>query len=150
MKRIAVGASAALALVVTVTLGVAQTPTKIEVLRNPGCGCCLKWVSLLEQAGFKATVKESPEIQAFKDSKGVPKSVRSCHTGVVNGYVIEGHVPVADVKRLLKTRPAVLGIAAPGMPAGLPGMETPDGTKEPFDVVSFDKTGTTAVFASHR
>ena len=153
MKRIAIGASTALALIVTVTVGVAQSPqspTTIEILRNPGCGCCLKWVSLLEKAGFKATVKESPEIQGFKDRKGVPKAVRSCHTGVVNGYVIEGHVPVADVKRLLKTRPAVVGIAVPGMPAGSPGMEAPDGTTEPFDVVAFDKTGTTTVFASHR
>jgi hypothetical protein len=150
MKRIALGASVALACLVTVAVVIAQSPTPVEVVRNPGCGCCLKWVSLLEKAGFKATVTESSEIEALKNSKGVPKAVRSCHTATVGGYVIEGHVPVADVKRLLATRPKVVGLAVAGMPAGSPGMETADGRTEPFDVIAFDKAGKTTVFASHR
>src|SRR5262249_27026210 len=104
----------------------------------------------MEKAGYKATVTESPEIEALKDEKGVPRAARSCHTAVIDGYVIEGHVPVADVKRLLQTRPKVAGLAVPGMPQGSPGMEVASGVTDPFDVIAFDKAGKTSVFASHR
>lgn len=126
-----------------------QQPT-MTVQRDPGCGCCLNWVAHLQKAGFKVLVTESPVMDAVKDQKGVPKTVRSCHTGVVDGYVIEGHVPAADIQRLLKERPAVVGLAVPGMPAGSPGMEMSNGSKQPYDVIAFDKAGKTTVFASHK
>jgi hypothetical protein len=128
----------------------AQSAPPVAVVKDPGCGCCTKWVAHLEEAGFKATVTESAAIDALKDSKGVPRAARSCHTATVGGYVIEGHVPAADIKRLLKERPSVVGLAVPGMPAGSPGMEVPGGRVAPYDVIAFDKTGKTSVFASHR
>src|SRR4029077_7672899 len=128
----------------------AQAQPTITVQRDPGCGCCLNWVAHLEKAGFKVSITESPEMDAVKDRRGVPKAARSCHTGVVDGYVIEGHVPAADIKRLLKERPAVVGLAVPGMPAGSPGMEVSNGRVQPYDVIAFDKTGKTTVFASHK
>jgi hypothetical protein len=121
----------------------------ITIQRDPGCGCCLKWVAHLEAAGFKATVTESPEMAAIKKSKGIPDTVRSCHTGTINGYAVEGHVPADDIKRMLKERPAIAGIGVPGMPAGSPGMEVASGLVQPFDVLAFDKTGRVKVFASH-
>ena len=129
---------------------VAQSQPTMTVQRDPGCGCCLNWVAHLQKAGFKVLVTESPVMDAVKDQKGVPKTARSCHTGVVDGYVIEGHVPAADIQRLLKERPAVVGLAVPGMPAGSPGMEMSNGSKQPYDVLAFDKAGKTTVFASHR
>ena len=119
----------------------------IDVVRDPGCGCCLGWVAHLQRAGFKTTVVESAD--RLKNSK-VPASARSCHTGTVGGYLVEGHVPADDIKRLLRERPNVVGIAAPGMPAGSPGMEMPGGAASPYDVVSFDASGNVKVFAAHR
>jgi hypothetical protein len=149
MKRFVVG-SIGIAVAVAVRVALAQGSPTMEVVRDPGCGCCLNWVTHLQRAGFKATVTESSAMAALKDSKGIPQAVRSCHTGVIDGYVIEGHVPADDIKRLLKERPAVVGLAVPGMPAGSPGMEVPGGKVAPFDVVAFDKGGKTSVFASHR
>jgi hypothetical protein len=140
---------AVLSALVTVAALAAQTsqlPT-INVVRDTGCGCCLNWVARLQKAGFKTTVTESPSRAA--DSK-VPAALRSCHTGTIDGYLIEGHVPVADITKLLQTRPKVIGIAAPGMPAGSPGMEVAGGSVTPYDVIAFDAAGKTSVFASHR
>ena len=138
------------AVAILVRVVFAQGQPTISVLRDPGCGCCLNWVAHLQKAGFKVTVAESPEMEAVKDRRGVPKAARSCHTGVVDGYIIEGHVPAADIQRLLKERPAVVGLAVPGMPAGSPGMEVSSGVVQPYNVVAFDKTGKTTVFASHK
>jgi hypothetical protein len=102
----------------------------------------------MQKAGFKTSVTESA--QRIQNTPGVPASARSCHTATIDGYLVEGHVPVEDVKRLLRERPKVVGIAAPGMPAGSPGMEMPNGRVAPYDVVAFDKAGTITVFASHR
>lgn len=120
----------------------------VTVVRDPGCGCCLAWVTHMQKAGFKTTVTESA--QRMQNTPGVPSSARSCHTATIDGYLVEGHVPVADVKRLLKERPKIVGIAAPGMPAGSPGMEMPNGQVAPYDVVAFDRAGKITVFASHR
>jgi hypothetical protein len=129
----------------------AQSPATIAVVRDPGCGCCLNWVDHLRKAGMSATVTESNDMDTIKSMRGVPRSARSCHTGVIEGYVIEGHVPAADIKRLLADRPArVVGLAVPGMPAGSPGMEVPGGRVQPYDVLAFDEAGKTTVFASHR
>lgn len=126
----------------------AQSPT-IEIVRDPGCGCCLNWVGHLEKAGFKTTVTESADMAAIKDKHGIPQAARSCHTGVVNGYVIEGHVPADDIKRLLAQRPKVKGLAVAGMPLGSPGMESASGRKQAFNVVSFDAAGKIDVVARY-
>ncbi len=139
----------ACALFARVLLAQQPQPT-ISVLRDPGCGCCLNWVAHLQKAGFKVSIAESPEMEAVKDRRGVPKAARSCHTGVIDGYVIEGHVPAADIRQLLKDRPAIVGLAVPGVPLGSPGMESSDGRTRPFDVLAFDKAGKTTVFASHK
>ena len=127
----------------------AQKAPAIAVVRDPGCGCCLQWVAHLQRAGFTTTVTESAAMEKVKDEKGVPASARSCHTGTVEGYVIEGHVPADDIKRLLKERPAIVGLAVPGMPMGSPGMEVPTGQVSPYNTLTFDKAGKTTVYASH-
>ena len=127
----------------------ANGPTAITVYKDPSCGCCTKWVTHLSANGFAPAVKDRSDMDALKDSMGVPVALRSCHTAVVGKYVIEGHVPAADVKRLLATTPkGVLGLAAPGMPSGSPGMETP-GRADKYDVVAFSAGGKSHVFASH-
>ena len=148
MKRLAFAAGllGAFAAASALRAQTSQPPT-MSVVRDSGCGCCLNWVAHLRKAGFKTTVTESPNRAA---SSRVPAALRSCHTGTVDGYLIEGHVPVADITKLLQTRPTILGIAAPGMPVGSPGMEVPDGSVAPYDVVAFDAAGKTSVFASHR
>jgi hypothetical protein len=120
----------------------------MTVVRDPGCGCCLAWVAHMQKAGFKTTVSESA--QRKQKTPEIPASTRSCHTATIDGYLIEGHVPVEDVKRLLRERPKIVGIAVPGMPAGSPGMEVPSGQVTPYHVVAFDKAGKITVFASHR
>jgi hypothetical protein len=129
----------------------AAAKTVIQVYKSPTCGCCKNWVDHVREAGFVAEVHDLPEeeLQARKRKLGVGPRLASCHTAIVNGYVVEGHVPAADIQRLLRERPAVAGIAAPGMPVGSPGMEVPGGRKDKYDVVAFTKSGTTKVFASH-
>jgi len=127
----------------------AAKPTSITVYKDPSCGCCKKWVEHLRANGFVPEVHDRSDMDALKDSLGVPAALRSCHTGVVGKYVIEGHVPAADVKQLLATMPAkTVGIAAPGMPAGSPGMEM-GGRVDRYDVIAFAPGGATRVFARH-
>ena len=119
----------------------------MAVHRDPSCGCCEQWAALASRAGFDATVIDEPDMQAVKRRLGVPESLASCHTATAGGYVFEGHVPLGDVERLLRERPSgIRGIAVPGMPAGSPGMETPDGRREAFDVIAFDGSGRTSIF----
>ena len=128
----------------------AQSGSAIKVYRDPTCGCCEQWVEHLRKAGFVVTMSNAVDMGVVKDSYRVPAKVRSCHTGVVGGFAIEGHVPAADVQRLLKTRPAgVIGLAVPGMPIGSPGMEMAGGRVQPYDVLAFDSSGKTTVYASH-
>ena len=129
---------------------VAQKPAPtVQVYKSPTCGCCANWVTHLQKAGFTTRVTETDDVASIKAQRGVPARVQSCHTAVVDGYVIEGHVPAGDVQRLLRERPAVVGIAVPGMPIGSPGMEVPGQKPQAYDVVAFDKQGQTRVFASH-
>ena len=119
----------------------------ITVYKDPNCGCCNNWVAHLIEHGFRVTEKNTSEMTEIKRGLGVPEDLESCHTGVVNGYVVEGHVPSADIKRVLKEKPKVAGLAVPGMPMGSPGME---GSRvDRYDVLSFDKAGKTQVFARH-
>ncbi len=137
-----------LLVVVTSTMA-AQRPTAVAVWKDAGCGCCAVWSEHLRRNGFAPTQTNLgvSELAAVKDKRGVPKQARSCHTAVVEGFVIEGHVPAAEIQRLLKTRPAgVVGLAVAGMPIGSPGMEGP--TTRPYDVLAFDKHGRTTVFST--
>ena len=123
--------------------------TPLTVYKDPSCGCCTKWVAHLNANGLKPVVKDRSDMAALKDSLGVPKQLRSCHTAVAGKYVIEGHVPAADLKRLLASAPKdVIGIAVPDMPAGSPGMEM-GGRNDRYDVIAFGSGGATHVFATH-
>jgi len=138
----------ALALAVTLTAR-AQAPAapKMTVYKSPTCGCCAKWVAHMRNAGFDVTVNDVPNVGEIKAQHHVPADAQSCHTALVGGYVVEGHVPADVVNQLLKEKPAVAGIAVPGMPIGSPGMESADGNKQAYNVVSFDKAGKTQVYA---
>ena len=127
----------------------AEAPT-IKVFKTPTCGCCTKWIDHLRAAGFVVAATELQDLTAIKTANGVPPHLASCHTALVDGYVIEGHVPASDLERLLKDRPAVSGLAVPGMPMGSPGMEHPDPRRhQTYDVLSFDTDGS-KVFSTHR
>ena len=123
-------------------------PIVIEVYRSPSCGCCSKWIAHLKENQFDVKDHVTNDVQAIKDKYGVPENMASCHTALVNGYVVEGHVPAADIRKLLKLKPAVIGISVPGMPVGTPGMEM-GGRKDPYKVVSFDKDKKYQVFSSY-
>jgi hypothetical protein len=125
----------------------AQSAQKIDVFKSPTCGCCEKWVAHLRASGLAPTATNVDDMAAVKARHHVPSALESCHTAVVGGYVIEGHVPAADIRRLLKERPAIAGLAVPGMPSGSPGMESPN--PRSYDVLAFDKQGKTRVFATH-
>jgi len=121
---------------------------EVTVYMSPTCGCCKEWVKHLQTNGFSVTAHNVDDIMVAKKTNGVPAALGSCHTAKVDGYVIEGHVPASDIKRLLKERPPVLGLAVPGMPVGSPGMEQ-GGRKDRYDVLTFDKQGKTSVYARH-
>jgi hypothetical protein len=123
-----------------------QAPV-VKVWRTPTCGCCGAWVRHLEASGFRVEVTIQDDLSAIKAKHGVPPGLESCHTAVVGGYVVEGHVPADDVKRLLRERPPVAGLVVPGMPAGSPGMEAP--VSEPYATLALAADGTTTVFARH-
>lgn len=129
--------------------GLAKERT-IEVWKTPTCGCCAAWVEHLQDAGFNVagTDVDQGALDEIKDRLGVPGLLRSCHTARVGGYVVEGHVPAADIELLLSFAPEVSGIAVPGMPVGSPGMEMGDEV-EPYATYAFDETGPTAIFARH-
>ena len=117
------------------------------VFRDPSCGCCHTWAEIAGKAGYDVELRDHPDMPGLKRRLGVPEQLASCHTAQIAGMVIEGHVPLEDVARLLEERPAgIKGIAVPGMPLGSPGMEVPDGTKQPFTVMAFDTTGKVTEF----
>ena len=127
----------------------ADVTAAITVYKDPSCGCCTKWVEHLRAAGLRPTVHDRSDMDALKDSLGVPASLRSCHTAVAGRFVIEGHVPATDLRRLVSSAPkGVLGIAVPDMPAGSPGMEMP-GRRDRYDVIAFSANGKTSVFARY-
>lgn len=135
----AMGASlsvGALAVAVRGVVGVASAAaTEVVVWKSPSCGCCEGWVQHMRAAGYALTVHDVDDVDPVKARLGVPASLQSCHTALVNGYVLEGHVPAHSVARLLRERPAAKGLAVPGMPQGAPGMET--GMKDAYAVVLF-------------
>jgi hypothetical protein len=126
-----------------------SAPTPITVYKSSTCGCCKAWVEHLQANGFSPVVHDEEEMDKLKDKLGVPSGVRSCHTAQLNGYLIEGHVPASDIRRLLAERPRTAGLAVPGMPPLTPGMAPKGVEPRDFDVVAFQVDGTTKTFASH-
>lgn len=125
---------------------VAGATAPVTVYASPSCGCCHNWVDHLVANGFRVNEERVYDVTPAKRRLGVPDSLWSCHTGVVQGYVVEGHVPADLIQRMLEERPAIAGLAVPGMPNGSPGMEGL--TKDRYDVVSFTRSGDTAVYAT--
>ena len=123
----------------------APAPQAITIYKTATCGCCTKWVDHLKAAGFNPTVHVVDNMSQSPITKGVPEALRSCHTATLEGYLVEGHVPADVIKQLVKEKPRLEGIAVPGMPAGSPGMESPN--PETYDVIAFDAAGKTKVFA---
>lgn len=154
MLRITLAVSAVA--IVALGLGVAAQPKpaaagpKVTVYKTSSCGCCRLWVDHMKSSGFDVQAMDvsSADLRAVSKAAGLKDEDTSCHTAKIGNYVVEGHVPADDIKRMLKEKPAIAGIAAAGMPQGSPGME--QGTKEPYDVVAFKKDGTTTVFAKHK
>ncbi len=144
-------ATVLLLVLVAAPFGVAQTQapaklTPVTVYKSPTCGCCAKWVEHMRANGFEVTVNETPDVAPIKDKQGVPAELRSCHTALVGGYAIEGHVPADVIKKLLRERPNAVGLAVPGMPMGSPGME--GASKDSYNVMLFDKAGKATIYAS--
>lgn len=120
----------------------------VEVFKSPTCGCCGAWVDHLKAAGFPVKVTEVGNTTGTRKRYGLPDKFGSCHTGIVNGYVVESHVPADDVKRMLALKPAAIGLAVPGMPPGSPGMEVGN-RRDPYDVFLIDRSGRETVFAHY-
>jgi hypothetical protein len=123
---------------------------KVTVYKTSSCGCCRLWVDHMKKSGFDVQAMDvsSADVRAVSKAAGLKDEDASCHTAKIGSYVVEGHVPADDIKRMLKEKPAIAGLSAPGMPQGSPGME--QGTKEPYDVIAFKKDGTSTVFAKHK
>lgn len=140
----------ATALLALSAIGASAEPLPEVVMhKDPNCGCCGKWAEHLEASGFKVKTVPERDMQAVKSRLGVPERLASCHTAKVGNYVIEGHVPASTIKRMLSEKPAVRGLAAPGMPPASPGMDVP-GNSDPFDVIAFDRAGKTRVYEQIR
>ena len=126
-------------------------PAGYVMWRDPGCGCCLAWAKRIEAAfGKKLPVVNAADMAAVKKAQGVPAALRSCHTALIRGVVVEGHVPPEDIKRLIAARrPGIKGLAVPGMPAGSPGMDVGHEHRQRYQVFAFDAAGRRSVFATH-
>ncbi|MBH1394503.1 DUF411 domain-containing protein [Stenotrophomonas maltophilia] len=132
------------------------SPAKVDpalpvaiVHKTASCGCCGIWVDHLKAAGFQVDVRDTDDMNPIKVRLGVPVGKASCHTAEIGGYVVEGHIPAEDIKRLLAERPAARGLVLPGMPAGSPGMEMPDGYVQSYTVELVGTDGSTEPFAQH-
>jgi len=130
------------------TLGSAAHAATMTVYKSPACGCCAKWVEHVEKHGFTVKTVPTNDMAAIKKKAGVPDTLMSCHTTMVGGYVVEGHVPAADIKRLLAQKPRARGIAVAGMPMGSPGMEHGD-HREPYSTMLVGAGGKATLFARH-
>jgi hypothetical protein len=146
----AVGAVLAVGLGIAGVRAEQATSEKITVYKTSTCGCCSLWVKHLQANGFQVEAHDidQDKLTGIAREAGVTADLQSCHTAKVGRYVVEGHVPAADIQRMLKERPAIAGISAPGMPMGSPGMEQ-GGVKQPYDVVAFTKSGQRSVFTKH-
>ncbi len=136
----------------------ASTPTEsnssdqgntITIYKSATCGCCGTWAEYLEENGFTVLINENEDLAQIKQTYLVPRQLSSCHTALLNGYVIEGHVPVDEINRMITEKLDIVGIAVAGMPIGSPGMDIEGADPVPYDVVTFDAQGNTAIFASY-
>lgn len=134
-------------LVLGAGVATAEPATRVEVFKSPQCGCCGKWVEHLRKSGFEVTTRDIDNVPAMRKSLGMPDEYGSCHTARIGRYLVEGHVPAQDIRRLLKENPDATGLAAPGMPQGSPGMET--GIKQTYDTLLVRKDGSATVFERH-
>ncbi len=145
-------AGAAAASVALASAASAQlAPPLVEVWKTPTCGCCKDWIRHMESNGFRVKAHDVASTTGIRERLGLPQTYGSCHTASVGGYVVEGHVPAADVKRLLREKPAAVGLAVPGMPIGSPGMDGPGygGQKDPFDVLLVGRDAKARTFQAH-
>ena len=126
----------------------AATAATLEVVKTPTCGCCSVWIERMRAAGFTVKARDVPDTSPIARAAGVPDRLRSCHTAKIGGYVIEGHVPAADIRRLLAQKPKAVGLSVPGMVAGSPGMEIP-GRSDRYQVMLIRKDGKHKVWATH-
>ncbi|HEY1017161.1 MAG TPA: DUF411 domain-containing protein [Herpetosiphonaceae bacterium] len=127
----------------------AGSPGMMIVYKSPTCGCCHEWVAYVRRHGFAVEIRDTEEMAPLKTQHGIPLNAQSCHTALLGGYVLEGHVPAEDIEWLLAERPAITGLAVSGMPLGSPGMEMPGGQRDAFDTLAIAADGATSVFASH-
>ena len=148
-RRLLLGSMAGIAFAST-GLVLAQQSKLIEAWKDPSCGCCKDWIAHIEKSGFRVTVHESGN-NAVRAQLGLPKKLGSCHTALIQGYVIEGHVPASDIQRLLKDKPQALGLAVPGMRVGSPGMDGPayGGRRDRYEVLLVLKDGSSKVFNTY-
>ena len=133
---------------VALVISSAANAAALTVYKSASCGCCGKWVEHVEKHGFTVKVVNVDDVKAVKTKAGIPDKLASCHTSLVGGYVVEGHVPAADIKKLLAQKPKAKGIAVAGMPMGAPGMEHGD-HRQPFETVLIKADGSTTTFARH-
>lgn len=127
----------------------ASAKPTITVYKTATCGCCEGWIEHLRKEGYEVIAEDVDNLAAIKTELGVGSHLASCHTALIDGYIVEGHVPAEDIDRLLAERPEIAGLSAPGMPAGSPGMKVPGRPADPFDVLAFDHLGKTTVYAKH-
>jgi len=137
----------ALALMLGAGAAWAEAATEVDVFKSPQCGCCEQWIKHLRSNGFQVQTHKATELPAAIAKLRIPESLESCHTAKIGGYVVIGHVPVADIRRLLKEKPKAIGLTVPGMPDGSPGME--QGSPIPYETLLVQLDGTTRVFARH-
>jgi hypothetical protein len=147
-RRHFLAASAALATGAVIASGAAAAAPapRITVYKDPNCGCCTAWNQAMQRAGFLIDVRDTPNLAEIKSSLGVPDALASCHTGVISGYVFEGHVPPDLVQKVLREKPAIVGLFVPGMPMGSPGMEGPN--PERYDVIALGRNQRRVVYAT--
>jgi hypothetical protein len=148
-RRLFLGAAAATAFAPAALL--AAPADSFVMWHSPGCGCCLEWAKRMETAfKRKLPIVEAPDMHRIKRAQGVPEGLHSCHTALIHGYAIEGHVPPADIQRLVRSKSKLVrGLAVPGMPAGSPGMDVGHNRRDPYQVIAFAANGRRSVFARY-
>lgn len=142
------GATSASASTVEASAADVASGPLVTVYKNPNCRCCAEWADHLATNGFRVDIREVADVTPTRAARGVPSDLASCHTAIVDGYVIEGHVPADVIRKLLAERPSVAGLAVPGMPDGVPGMPDPVGKRDPYEILAFERNESRSVYAT--